>query len=142
MSADTVELLKECDSGISMGVSSINDMLSRVESRKLSKILSDSKEDHENLKNDALLLLNKYNESGKAPSAMASVMSKLKTNLRLAVSENDSAVCELIAEGCDMGIKSLRGYLEKYESADSEAKKIADRVIRLEEKLMRDIRGI
>ena len=56
MSKDTIELLRECDAGITMGVSSINDVLSRVKSRKLASILSESKEEHEDLKNDALLL--------------------------------------------------------------------------------------
>lgn len=141
MSKDTVELLKECDAGISMGVSAIEDVLSRVESRKLAQILTESKEKHESLKNDALLLLNKYHASGKAPSAMAKTMSKLKTNLKLAISENDTTVCEIITDGCDMGIKSLRGYIGKYESADKDAKNIADKVIKLEEELAESLRA-
>ncbi len=140
MSRDTVELLKECDAGISMGVSAIEDVLSKVESRELAKILTESKEKHENLKNDALLMLNKYHESGKAPSTVAKTMSKLKTNLKLFISENDDTVREIITDGCDMGIKSLRGYIGKYESANKDAKLIADKVIKLEEELSDSIR--
>ncbi len=139
MSKDTIELLKECDAGITMGVSSINDVLSRVKNRELSYVLSLSKEEHEDLKNDALLLLKKHNSDGKSPSAIAKAMSKIKTEFKLALSENDSTVCELIDDGCHMGIKSLRGYIGKYESADKEAKHIADKVIRLEEKLLKSI---
>ena len=54
MNTDTVELLKECDAGISMGVSSIDDVLSKVENRELMKILMNSKEEHEDLKNNLL----------------------------------------------------------------------------------------
>lgn len=139
MNTDTVELLKECDAGITMGVSSIDDVLGKVEDRELMKILMDSKEEHEDLKNDALLLLNRHNASGKAPNPMAKTMSKLKTNLKLAFDETDSAICELITQGCDMGIKSLRGYIGKYESADKDAKDIANKVIEIEERLSEKI---
>lgn len=139
MNTDTVELLKECDAGITMGVSSIDDVLGKVEDRELMKILMESKEEHEDLKNDALLLLNRYNASGKAPNPMAKTMSKLKTNLRLTFDETDSAICELITKGCDMGIKSLRGYIGKYESADKDAKDIANKVIEIEERLSEKI---
>lgn len=135
MSRDTIELLKECDAGISMGVSSINDVLSNVSDRRLMQILKESKEEHEDLKNDALLALNRYNESGKAPNPIAKTMSKLKTGLKLTLSDDDTAICEIISEGCNMGIKSIRGYINKYENAGEDAVNLAERIIELEERL-------
>ena len=45
-----------------------------------------------------------------------------------------------MTDGCNMGIKSLRKYLNQYEAADEKTKDIAKRLINLEEKLVTDIR--
>ena len=67
-------------------------------------------------------------------------MSKFKTELKLTFSEDDQTVSKLINDGCHMGIKSLRGYIGKYESADKDAKQIADKVIKLEEELSKRVK--
>ena len=140
MNTDTVELLKECNAGIKMGVATINDVLSHIESRKLSEILINSKEEHEKLENETFLILNDYGENGKEPSGIAQTMSKLKTNLKIAFDDSDKSICELIDEGCGMGIKNIRKYMDKYGSADHSAKSIADKLIKLEENLSREVR--
>ena len=43
---DTIRLLRECDAGIQMGVSSIDDVVDHVHSRGLKKYLSDCREQH------------------------------------------------------------------------------------------------
>ena len=140
MNSDTVELLKECSSGIKMGVSAINDVLSHVEARELSEILINSKEEHEKLENETFLMLNEYNDSGKEPNAIAKTMSKLKTGLKMTIDDSDKSICQIIDEGCAMGIQYIRKYLDKYESANSDAKSIADKVIKLEENLSDEIK--
>ena len=49
MEEDTIKLLRECDSGIKMGLDSINDVIDQIESEKLKRILLDSKKEHEAL---------------------------------------------------------------------------------------------
>ena len=46
---DTIRLLRECDEGVKMGISSIEDVLSRVRSDTLEKRLTDCKTEHEAL---------------------------------------------------------------------------------------------
>lgn len=140
MKKDSVELLKECDAGITMGVAALNKVVSKVEDRTLSKILTDSKEEHENLKNDTLILLGKMDECGKPPQMIAQLMSDMKITVKLAVNKSDSTVCELIKDGCNMGIKSLKGYIKKYENADKDARRIADRTIDLERELLKKVK--
>ena len=45
-----------------------------------------------------------------------------------------------MTDGCNMGVKSLNKYLNKYEAADEVSKDITKRLINLEEKLVVDIR--
>lgn len=138
---DTIELLQECNAGIKMAVATIDEILDYVKNRDLKFILSQSKEKHERLGNETHKLLNEYHDTGKELSPVAKGMSWLKTNFRLTVNESDSTVADLITDGCNMGVKSLRRYLNEYEAAEEKAKDIAKKVISLEEDLIHDIKG-
>ena len=72
---------------------------------------------------------------------MAKSMSWLKTNLKFSLDERDAVVAELITDGCNMGIKSLHEYLNKYEGADDAAKGICLELAALEEKLLKDLQA-
>ncbi len=72
---------------------------------------------------------------------MAKSMASIKTNFKLAVNESDSTIADLITDGCNMGVKSLSRYMNKYKAADEKSKNIAKQLIGVEEKLSADIRG-
>lgn len=138
---DTVKLLRECDAGVKMGISSIGDVLDYVSSHELKRVLQDSTEEHDGLKADLQELLGEYHDEGKEPAAMAKGMSWIKTNVRLKMDESDSTVADLITDGCNMGVKSLSRYLNKYQAADERSKDIAKRIIKAEDKLCTDVRA-
>ncbi|MBO5364993.1 MAG: hypothetical protein J6A56_05970 [Clostridia bacterium] len=138
---DTIKLLRECDAGVKMGVSSIDDVLEYVGNEEFKKLLTDCKEEHEKLDREIQEQLDKYQDDGKEPAAIAKGMSWLKTNIMLAMKESDHTIADLMTDGCNMGVKSLNKYLNKYEAADEFSKDIAKRLINLEEKLVIDIRG-
>ncbi|MBQ8341396.1 MAG: hypothetical protein IJY22_03340 [Clostridia bacterium] len=137
---DTVKLLRECDAGIKMGVSSIEEVLPYVKSETLEKLLTDCKEQHALLDKELQSLLDKYHDDGKSPNPMAKSMSWIKTNVKLAFKESDHTIADLMTDGCNMGVKSLNRYLNQYKAADEVSKDIAKRLINLEEKLAIDIR--
>lgn len=137
---DTIKLLRECDAGVKMGVSSIEDVLGYVSSDELEKLLTDCKDEHEKLDRELQELLDKYKDDGKEPAAIAKGMSWMKTNMKLAMNESDHTIADLMTDGCNMGVKSLNKYLNKYEAADEVTKDITKRLINLEEKLAVDIR--
>lgn len=139
--SDTIKLLRECDAGIEMGVSSIDDVLEYVGDKTLRKCLSDCKDEHDKLKGEIQSLLDKYHDDGKEPNPMAKGMSWMKTNVKLMVNGSDETIADLITDGCNMGVKSLNKYLNKYEAADEKTKDITKRLINIEEKLAVDIRG-
>ena len=137
---DTIKLLRECDAGVKMGTSSIEDVLDNVKSKKLEKLLTDCKDEHKKLDNEIQKLLDKYHDNGKEPQVIAKGMSWMKTNMKLAMEESDATISDLMTDGCNMGVKSLNKYLNKYKGADEVSKDIAKRLINLEEKLTVDIR--
>jgi len=138
--SDTIKLLRECDAGIKMGVSSIDDVLDYVHDENLKKVLSVSKEKHIKLKDDIQLLLDQYHDDGKNPNPMAKSMSWIKTNVKLVMNESDATIADLMTDGCNMGVKSLHKYLNQYKAADEKTKDITKQLINLEEKLAIDIR--
>ena len=137
---DTIKLLRECDAGIKMGVTSIDDVLEYVNDKELNTYLSDCKKEHEKLKIEIQSLLDKYHDDGKEPNPMAKGMSWMKTNVKLIMNESDKTIADLITDGCNMGVKSLNKYLNQYEAAEEKTKDITKRLINLEEKLAIDIR--
>ena len=86
-------------------------------------------------------LLNKYDDEGKQPNPIAKGMSRMKTNMKLAVKESDDTIADLMTDGCNMGVKSLNKYLNEYGAAEEKTKDIAKKLIKIEEKLADEIRG-
>ncbi len=138
---DTINLLKECDSGTKMGVVSIDDVLDVVKDEKLKKLLIESKDHHSKLGNDLHSLLIEYGSDEKDPSMMAKGMSWLKTNMKITMDASDSTIADLITDGCNMGVKSLHKYLNQYKDADKKAKDICERLISIEEDLCQKLRA-
>ena len=138
---DTIKLLRECDAGVKMGISSIDDVLDDVKSVKLKEYLVNCKNKHVELDREINHLLEKYQDEGKDPNPIAKGMSWIKTNMKLAMKESDETIADLMTDGCNMGVKSLNKYLNEYCAADEVTKDIAKRLINLEEKLAVDIRN-
>ena len=132
---DTVKLLRECDAGVKMGVSSIEDVLDFVKDQRLKQLLSDCKNEHEKLEVEIRGQLERYHDDGKEPNPIAKGMSKVKTGLNMAAMKSDETIAKLMTEGCDMGVESLSKYLNRYAAADERAQKLAKKLIEAEDRL-------
>lgn len=130
---DTIKLLRECDSGVKMGINAIDEVFNSVSDKELSGVLMDSKRDHEALDQDIAKLLVEYDADQKEPNVMAQTMSWMKTNVKLAVNESDKTVANLMTDGCNMGIKSIYKYLNQYAKAEKRVRDIAIKLISVEE---------
>ena len=137
---DTIRLLRECDAGIQMGVSAIDDVLERVQAPDMYRRLSACKRAHESLKTEINVMLTDCHDDGKAPNPLAQGMSWLKTNAAIAMNGSDQTIASLMTDGCNMGVKSLGRYLNQYEAASEDSKDITKRLIGLEQKLSDDLR--
>ncbi len=137
---DTIKLLRECDAGVKMGTASLGDVINSVGNTEFKKLLTECKAEHESLETEISTLLDEYEDEGKEPNMMAKGMAKAKTNVMLSVKDTDETIADLMTDGCNMGVKSLNKYLNKYKAADEVSKDIAKRLINLEEQLVVDIR--
>lgn len=137
---DTIRLLKECDAGTKMAVASFDEVLDQIKDTNMKQLMTESREHHEKLGDEIHALLLEYHSDEKDPNPIAKGMSWLKTNMKLTMDNCDSTIADLIADGCNMGVKSLNKYLNQYPTADSKVKNICERLIKIEEKLGEDLR--
>ena len=73
ISEDSIHLLKECDAGTKMGVTSIDDVLEYTNNTELKELLSKSKAHHTKLGNEIHELLLEYGSEEKASEYYAVV---------------------------------------------------------------------
>ena len=137
--SDTIKLLKECDSGTKMAVTSINEVMDKVQSVHMKQLLYESREHHEKLGNEIHSLLIAHDTEEKDPNPMAKSMSWLKTNMKLTMDNSDATIADLMTDGCNMGVKSLHKYLNQYKAADETSKGLCKDLISIEEDLCKDL---
>lgn len=114
----------------------INDVLTDVHSVKLRDILRDSTYEHEKLLEATKALLASFGDEGKKPKTMAKAMSHIKTSMKMMKEDVDKSVADLITDGCNMGIKSAKRYLNQYCATDEGIKDVANKLIDIEKDLL------
>ena len=141
MNHDTKALLLECGAGVQMAVGSIDDVLGQTRDKELEKLLLQCRETHQALGRQAQELLSAENIPEKGANAMARSMSWLKANTKLSFSPADETVADLITDGCNMGVKSLIRYRNRYPNASEQARTIAGRLIDSEQTLCKSMQA-
>ena len=137
---DTIKLLNECNAGIKMGVQGINEVIDETENKQLLDVLNKYLQDHKKLGDKTHEYLNRFHDSDKEPNPIATAMSWVKINFKMLQGNKDEQIADLMTDGCNMGIKSIARYLNKYPTALSEVKELAADVIELEENFELDLR--
>ena len=137
---DTINLLKECDAGIKMGIEAIDEVIEHVKDKEFKSKLKNYKKDYNFLQDEIVELLDKYHKEGKDINPITKGMSKMMTGMKIAFNNNDATIADLMFDGCNMGVKSLNKYLNEYENASDESKELAKKLIRLMDNQEFDIR--
>lgn len=141
MNEETTKLLRECDAGLKMAIYDLDNIKHGAKSGELKNRISESRMEHMKIKTEVEDFLKKAGEDEKEPPGMAKGMAYLKTNMKMMTEESDSAAAKLLWDGCFMGIKTVIEYMNKYQNADSFAKKAAEDIIKTEEKLLKDVKS-
>ena len=135
MDQDTLSLLGDCTAGIDMAVSTMDGILLNVKDQTLRRKIQDSMHSHQDLRSQTLALLRSMGGQEQYPSPMAKGMAKLKITTKMALGGDDTTAAYLVADGCDMGVKSLCRSRNRYAGANQEAKFLAEQLIHCEEVL-------
>ena len=141
MEEHSVNLLRECDSGCKMAAESLEQIRDMVSDQELWKDITESYEKHQELDAKIKKTLSAMEEEGKEPGKMASAWSWMSTEMRMLAKGGDKEAASIVTDGCNMGVKTLHKYLNKYKAADEKSKDIAKKLINIEEELTVDMRS-
>ena len=139
MENDTISLLGDCTAGIDMALSTIDGLMGDVKDHVLREKLQSGAKEHQLLRKQAVELLGRYGGQEKGANPMAKAMSWLKTNGKMTFGD-DTTAADLVANGCDMGVRSLSKSRNKFSFAKEDAIDLAQELIRCEEALSADMR--
>ena len=132
MEDHTIRLLKECDSGCKMAVSSMEQVLEYVSDAKLKKTIEENEEKHQDMEYEAYKQLVDLNQTGKEPEKLAYAFSWISTEFKM-MKGDDKQAAKIMMDGCNMGIQSICGFKNQYIGASKDSMALADRLVRTEE---------
>ncbi len=139
MNNDSIELLKECNSGCKNATNSMEQVLPYVKDDKLRKIIEDYNKKHIKLGDECHNLLNEAGEDEKDPGSFSQAMASIGTEVKLLVNDGTDKIAELMVDGCNMGIKSISRCVNKFRGAESKVKDISFEIISIEQDFMNEL---
>lgn len=142
MNQDTVCLLQECSSGCKMAMDSITQIKDKVEDKQMRQIMDKYFSAHSQLEAECRQLLNDVGAPDKEPGIMATTMSNISSSVKMMLEDDSRKAAEILTDGCNMGVKSLSGYINEYKNADGKSVAIAEKLRRLEENMAGDLQGL
>lgn len=139
MNEDSINLLKECNSGCKNATDSMEQIMSYVKDESLKKLIDDYNKKHIELGDECHKILNKQGEDEKDPSKITKAMAWMGTEIKLLIDADSDKIADMLVDGCNMGIKSLSRYSNKYKKAESKIKDICFELISLEQDFMNEL---
>lgn len=136
----TEKLLEECSQGCKMAINSMNQIQEHIENDRLCDVVSRYKKKHRELEKEAAELLEAQGKAEPPVKAAASAVSWITTNVKLMMDEGSGQIAKLLMDGCNMGIQGITENLHKYKEASRESKALAQKLVKLEEDIMKDIK--
>ena len=107
MHEDSIDLLKEIDTGCFMAINSFQQLEEYEMPQGLFEIISEYKTKHDEIQKEASRLLHSYEETDKQPGMMVSAMSWLTTEMKMMMREDGTQIAKIIMNGCNMGIQKI-----------------------------------
>lgn len=141
MNEDTIKLLKECNAGCKSGTNSMEQVMPYIENEKLKSIIDEYNDRHIKIGDECHQMLNEYHEEEKDPKLSAKAFSWISTEMKLMVNTNTHTIADIMIDGCNMGIKSVSEYINKYKTASAESVDLAKNLVKTEQEFMNDLLG-
>ena len=133
MNNDTVNLLKDCNSGCKNATDSMEQVLGMLNDGELKTLIEDVNTQHIQIGDECHQQLNRYGYNEKDPSPVAKVMSFISTEIKMLNDDSEQKAAEIMTDGCNMGIKTICSSINQYPNADAESKNLAHRLVTLEQ---------
>lgn len=140
MASQTVELLKECESGCKMAINSMDQVLEYARDEQQKQIILAYIDKHKHLEKDIIEQLKMYGEGSEEPGLMATAMSWISTEMKMMLRSDCNQVSKIMMDGCNMGVQSVCEYINKYTEASKESVQLAKKLVKIEEDFMDEMK--
>ena len=137
---DDIELLKECDSGVKMGIQGIAAVIDDAYGDDFKNLLENYEEQHVKILGVIHEKLNEAGASIREPHPIARAMANMSTDMKMMMNNSNEKIADIMMDGCNMGIKSVSKYMNQYAAASKETMQIANDIVVLEQNFMNDLR--
>ena len=139
MNEDTINLLKECNAGCKSGTNSMEQVKPYIENEKLKSIIDKYNDKHIKIGEECHKMLNEFHEEEKDPQVSAKTFSWISTKIKLMKNDDTHEIADIMIDGCNMGIKSVSEYVNKYKNASKESKDLAKKLVKTEQEFMNEL---
>ncbi len=136
MNEDTIKLLKECNAGCKSATNSMEQVLQFNNNEELKNLINEYNDKHIKIGDECHQMLNEQGENEKDPSPMAKAFSWVSTEFKLMMNDNSHKIADVMIDGCNMGIKSVSEYINKYKNASTESMDLAKNLVKTEQEFM------
>lgn len=136
---DSINLLKECNSGCKNATDSMEQIMPYVKDEALKRLIADYNKKHVELGDECHEILNENGKDEKDPPKITKAMAWMGTEIKLLIDAESDKIADILVDGCSMGIKSLSRYSNQYRNAESKIKDICFELISLEQDFMNEL---
>lgn len=140
MNDHTIELLKECNSGCKMAVNSMEQIRKYITDSRLENLIDTYRGKFEKTEDASSQMLEDCGIHEKEPSMMAEAFSWISTEMKMMLDRDNSQVAKIMMDGCNMGIQSVGKFLNQYDQATKESRRLAEKLLQDEEDFMGKLR--
>ena len=142
LNKDTVSLLQECSSGCKMAMESITQLKDKVSDKQLRQIMDKYYAGHSQLEAECRQILNDVGKPDKEPGMIVTAIANFQSRIKMVMDDDAKKAAEIMTDVCNMGIKSLSGYINEYKNADAKSMAIAEKLRRLEDNMLGDLQPL
>lgn len=139
MNEDSIKLLKKCNTGCKYATDSMEQILPYISNARLKKLVEDYNKKHISIGDECHQKLNEAGKDEEDPGKISRAAAWLGTEIKLIVDSGSDRVAEILIDGCNMGIKSISRFFNKYKDADSEIKDLVYELISIEQDFMNEL---
>lgn len=135
-----IEFLNYIYQNAQMGIVGINDIISKVENNDFEKLLNEQLEDYQTICEEALDIFIKYGREKKELNNMAKISSYMMSKMKTLSGSSTNNLAKMMIEGSNKGIIEITEKLNHYQGADEEIKSLADKLLKIEQNNLDDLK--
>ena len=130
---NNLEFLKFVSKNSEMGFKAIKDLLDAIDDKEFKKIIKQQEKKYKEIYDEAVSLLDNYNEEPKDLSGMEKISSYIMIKIELIKDSSINNIAEMMIKGSNMGVIDIKKKLNTYDELDKKVTHLGEKLLETEE---------